>query len=86
MGGPALAAVAATTSPPLVAQDIRAGRRSSKASVNIVCAGLIPISTRVQLSPPSELRNSTPTSLWNAAPAATHSLRGVPGTSRMSRQ
>ena len=36
-------------------EDIRSGRRSSKASANIVCAGCRPISTLAQLSPPSEL-------------------------------
>jgi hypothetical protein len=70
----------------LVAQDMLEGRRSSKASANIVCGGFRPISTRVQLSPPSRLCSSTPTSLWKLPPAATHSLRGLPGTSRMSRQ
>src|SRR5262249_61395144 len=54
--------------------------------LNIVLFGLIPMSVRLQLVPPSLLRNRTPTSLWNEAPAATQIVFGSPGTSRISRQ
>ena len=74
------------TSPPLVAHDMREGCRSSKARQNIVCGTGLPISTRVQLSPPSRLCKRVPASLWKPAPAATHRWRGLPGTSLMSRQ
>src|SRR5262249_58377461 len=76
----------ANPSPPLVALYIRFGCRSSKAMLNIVLFGLIPMSMRLQLVPPSLLRNRTPTSLWNEAPAATQIVFGSPGTSRISRQ
>ena len=53
--------------PPLVAHDISAGCRSSNASANSVCGGFTPISTRIQLSPPSPLYSSAPASLWKFA-------------------
>ncbi len=52
----------------------------------MVVLGLTPMSIRFQLTPPSLLRNRTPTSLWKFAPAATQMVLGSPGTSRMSRQ
>ena len=76
----------ANTSPPLVAQNMRRGCRASKASANMVVFGSTPMFTRLQLAPPSLLRNSAPTSLWKFEPAATQMVFGSPGTSRMSRQ
>jgi hypothetical protein len=52
----------------------------------MVVLGLTALSTRAQLEPPSALRNRAPTSLWKFAPAATQTVFGLPGTSRISRQ
>src|SRR2546427_4522650 len=65
---------------------MRVGRRGSNATLNIVVFGLNPMSIRLQVAPPSVLRNRAPSSLWKYAPPATQMVLGSPGTLRMSRQ